>query len=352
MKQLNAIEIETVWGFKSFELLLGDITRLDTPVDLLAVSVFANDYGPLPGTVVGALYLNHGIRLDRLLSNCAFDLRSALCCWVSEELSNLLFSRILCVELLDRGFSVEEVLQNVFVVLSMLEAKGVPIRTFALPLLGTGNVDLDLALVIRTLLHCALDHLRRSESLQRIQFVTHNERSASALRQAMDETLGRVKVVLPRSERANAIRREVLGNLGTMEVEAAHQTTLFTDLRQVVSDQDSRSWQFGIGARKLLEFVVDDILGATKQATLARKLDEVKKSTEPKIADWILQYMQVLREMGNETAHEDDDAGRVPAALEECDLELCLLCLNRLLSFWLAHKEQLRTAQEAPAKAT
>lgn len=347
MERLNLVEIETVWGFKSFELWLGDINRPDEPLDLMAVSVLKGDYYPLPGSVAGALFENHRIDLARLLSSCRFDLRVALCCWVSEELSNLPLRRILCVELLDSGFTAEDAIQNVFVVLSMLEAKGIKVRQFALPLLGAGYLALDSGLVIRTLLRHSLDHMRRSQYLRRIRFVAHDEDKAKELSQAMDHTLGRVRVVLPKGACVNATRKQVLHNVRRMEIEAGHNTTLFGDLRRVVSDPESRAWQLGLNARKLLEYVVDDILGPGQYPTLSSKLDQIKRSSEPKIAGWMWQYMQVLREIGNETVHVDGEVSRVPATLEESDLEICLLCLNRLLKFWLAHKERFRTALTA-----
>ena len=122
MNQLNVIDIETRWGFKSFELYEGDITRMGTRVDLLAVSILADNPYPLPNTVVGALHTNLKLDLAELRKDSEFDLRRSFGCWVSKELPIDEIKRILCVELFGGYISNAEVIQNVFVMLSILES--------------------------------------------------------------------------------------------------------------------------------------------------------------------------------------------------------------------------------------
>ena len=70
MKLLNLIEIETRWGFKSFELYCGDITKMEKPVDLLAFSILESVYSPTQNSVVGALTKNHQIDFGELVKRC------------------------------------------------------------------------------------------------------------------------------------------------------------------------------------------------------------------------------------------------------------------------------------------
>ena len=41
MELVNAVDIETKWGLRTFELRRGSLMELDEPADLLAVSAFS-----------------------------------------------------------------------------------------------------------------------------------------------------------------------------------------------------------------------------------------------------------------------------------------------------------------------
>lgn len=340
MRQINAMQIETRWGYKTFELYRGDITRLDPGVDLLAVSVLAGDYYPLRNTVIGALHENFGINLTALLQDCEFDLRSAFNCWISKEIPNPVFKRLLCVEMLDPDSSIDEVIQNMFVALSILEAKGILVQEFASPLVGTGALAIDPVAVIKPLLNYSLEYLHRSASLKRIRFVTRGEQHAAQLDAAMNNVLGRVRVMLPHGEFAEAVRHQILDSIErTVALDQGQNARLFTDMRRVIANPESRSFELGIIARKWVEFLTDDILGDPQPAPLFVKLGKIEKLSTPNIAQWMISYMHMVRIFGNEGAHEKDTEHRIPAALDETDLKICLLCMCRLLDFWLASQE-------------
>ncbi len=342
MKQVNAIQIETVWGYKTFELYQGDITNLDFSVDILAVSVLMGDYYPLKGTVVGALYENHQIRLESLLEDCEFDLRKYFSCWVSKEIENPKFKRLLCVEMLSLSFTTGEVIKNVFIILSILEAKGIVIQSVALPLLGTGSLSINPDKVIKALLNNSLEHLQRSQTLKEIKFVTYHQDRVEQLNEAMNQALSRVKIVLPKGDFVEKIRKDIKNKLEKANSITNHSNIeLFSDVRRIVSSEESRSFELGIAARKIVEFIVEDILGNQK-GMLYQKIQNIQSVSEPKIADWIIYYMHILRVLGNESAHEIGNKDRVPVTLSEADLELCLLSIYRLLDFWIDFKSQLR----------
>ena len=48
----NLYELDTPHGLKSIELHHADITQLDSPVDLIVVSAFKNEYVPVGETVI------------------------------------------------------------------------------------------------------------------------------------------------------------------------------------------------------------------------------------------------------------------------------------------------------------
>jgi O-acetyl-ADP-ribose deacetylase (regulator of RNase III) len=338
LKQFNAIQIETIWGYKSFEIYQGDITNLDFSVDILAVSVAPNCYIPVKNTVVGALFENHKINLEELLDRCEFDLREPFSCWVSKEISNPKFKRLLCAEILysmDKETDIQEIIESVFIILSILESKEIEIKTIALPLLGTGILSNDINWVIKSILDYSLKYLQRSQYLNRVILVAYEEEKAELLDKAMNEVLHRVKIVLPKEEYIERIKGEFITAIEEAKRLADDsKVPLFLDLNRIVLDRESRSFELGIVARKLVEFIVEDI-SQQKQGNLNQKVENLRKSSKPKIAEWITFYMHVLRVLGNEAAHEIGGVERIPIILSESDLEICLLCICRLMNFWL-----------------
>jgi O-acetyl-ADP-ribose deacetylase (regulator of RNase III) len=333
MKQLNLLEIETRWGYKTFELYQGDITALEFPVDVLAVSSFYGNYAPVAKTVIGALHDNCGVEVGELARRPEFNLKDVFNCWVARLPGDGKFRRVLCVEFAD-GDEPREVIENLFVTLSVLEVKGIKVGTLALPILGTGNQVLSPEKIIKALLDSAQKYMNRSQTLKRIVFVEINKERARQLDKAMNDALGRVKVVMPKGALSEQLRKEI-----GEKVEAAAALAgpkgheVFSDLRRLIGSGQSRSFEIGIVSRRLVEFVADDLLRKSKKGfDLYRKIDSL---SERGVADWVRSYMHVLRILGNESAHEKDRGDRVPANIEEDDLTLCFFCLQRVLDFWV-----------------
>lgn len=336
LKPINLLEIETQWGYKTFELYHSDITRLDFKVDVLAISAFFGNYVPLPHTVIGALSNNCSIDVKALSQHCEFNLRDIFNCWVARPPDNTRFERLLCVEFMSGSVEIEAVIQNLFVMLSILEMKGIKVQTLALPVLGAGEQKLAASTIIKALLDGSQDYMRRSPNFQKVIFVEFNERRAHELDRAMNDALGRVKVVLPRGKRVEGLREEILKTIERAFIVAGPKGhDLFGDLRRFVSSDQSRSFELGIISRRLVEFIVDDLSPRSTKFELWKKIDAL---SEHHIADWIRSYMHVLRVLGNESAHEKDREKRVPKNINEADMELCLFCLQRLVDFWLSVK--------------
>jgi hypothetical protein len=344
MKQLNLLEIDTHWGYRTFELYHGDITQLDFKVDVLAISAFRGDYAPTASSVIGALWRNCQINVEALSEQRQVDLIDALGCWVAKAKPNTKFERIVCTELIGGKLEINEVIENLFVVLSVLEMKGYKTQTLALPVLGSGNQQLDPTMVIRELLNNSLKYMNHSQSMKRILFVEYEETRARQLDKAMNEVLGRVKVVLPKGELFEGLRKEILKDIENARALAGEKNhTLFSDARRLIISNQIRSFELGIISRRLVEFIVDDILPSKKRFDLMGKIDSLK---ELEIADWIKSYMHVLRIFGNESAHEKLKMKRRPSSVTEADMALCLFCLQRLLQFWAEYKEATAGAQE------
>lgn len=78
------------------EICIGDVTDSSTPVDILCVSAFPNDYTPISHGIIGALDAK-GISIARLAQDKAEDMRPTWHCWVSREQDHAI-RRVLCFE--------------------------------------------------------------------------------------------------------------------------------------------------------------------------------------------------------------------------------------------------------------
>lgn len=339
MQRVNVLGVDTRRGFRTFELYCGDLTEMGCEVDVLVISAFKDGYTPLVGSLIGALDERLSLSVRALAARPALDLREALGLWISEPIANCEFSRILCIEIVGGAIPLEETLENTFAGLSLLEAKGVPIRQVALPVLGTGQQELDAEAVMPSLLKHAHAYLSRSDSLERILFVEIDEAKVARLDAAMNAVLGRSQVFLPKGQVIAGIRSEL-----NALIERSHslfdteERRVLSDLRATISRDDARSFELGVVARRLAELVCTSVLG---DAAKAEKLDgRIRELGHHRVATWVQEYLHVLRVVGNESAHENTKVGRRPRAINEADLAICLMCFERVLDFWADWKQQ------------
>lgn len=331
MSQINIVGVETRHGFKTLELHEGDIARIPFDVDVLVLSAFAGSYIPSPGTVIQSLLHRHGIDVEAEAEDPALDLRTALGVWISRELTrDVPIRRLMCVELYGSSLELQETLDNVFGGLLLMEAKGIDVTTVALPLLGSGLQMLPAEQVASELIPRARAYLSRSSSTKRLMFVEIDPIKAKVVSDGIDAALGRKRVNLPHAELVSALRQEIQD---TMHENPA----LFTDGEHVrlawlslLNQPEVRSVEFGIAARKLVEYYVGQ-MGATK-GHLAARIRQLE--TQGRIAPWVCAYMHVLRQLGNEAAHENVGVGRVPPIIAPADLTVGLFCTQRLLDAW------------------
>jgi O-acetyl-ADP-ribose deacetylase (regulator of RNase III) len=334
----NVIGFDTPFGYRTVELLRGDITTLPERVDILVVSAFSRDYDPLPGTVIDALDRRLGIRLDDLARTPAIDLRDALSVWLSRELPDGPVARVLCAELSGGHHGTDEILENVFAALLLAEAKRVEAGSVAMPLLGGGHQQLPPREVAELLVARAYSFLQRSHSCGRVQFVEIDHQRAASISDAMDQHLGRVRVTLPKEQLVASLRQEVRHRLlASEDLFFNGSESLRTEWLVLADQEEVRSTELGVAARKLVEALLNRLVGAGQPLfKRIRTLEE--KGT---VAPWICGYMHVLRHLGNESAHEQPTGGRRPPTVSPEDLIAGLFCVQRLLDFWIAERESL-----------
>jgi hypothetical protein len=332
MKRLNLVEIDTRWGYRTVELYCGDLMTLDRGVDVLAVSSFWHDYTPSPNSLIGALDRN-GISVLQLSETCEYDFRDSLGCWIAKVPNQSKFARIACVDITGGHLEIAEVIENLFVALSILEMKGINTRNLALPVLGAGMQELDPQEMITALLGSLKKHRDNLRHLNQVLFVEINENRSAQLDREINEQLGRVKLLLPRDQLFDSLRKDIAKNLDkSEEVTASHDAAVFRDLRRLILAEQSAWFEIGIASRRVVEYVVAQVLPAGEaEGVLWKNIDRLHSL---RIAKWITSYMHVVRVFGNESAHKQT-GDRYPANIDEGDMLLCLFCLQRVLDFWI-----------------
>jgi hypothetical protein len=138
MEQLNITYLDTRWGRRSFELWCGDIIELPFAVDLLIVSSFGFDVTPMAGTVIGALSSRLDISVESLQENPEVDFIQPLSLWVSAPIGQARIGRVMCLHIPPFSINAEQIVEQAFFTLPLLEARRLPLKTVCLPVLGTG----------------------------------------------------------------------------------------------------------------------------------------------------------------------------------------------------------------------
>jgi hypothetical protein len=336
-ERLNIVGLETAWGFKTIELYEADLSLTNFDSDVLVFSVFAGGYNARPGTLLGDLKSNLRFNISDEEKMPAYDFRKPLSLWISRALQGYPFRRVIAIEMKGSYWPIKECIDNVFAAVAALSAKGVEVRTIATPVLGAGNQKIAPAEIIPSLLNAAEGALRRHECPRRILFVEKNSTRAQLLSQQMDLTLRRASITLPKTELLKSLRADLKKGLdNAADLVSMGHAALFDEARRLVDSETTRSVEIGLIGRRLVEFVVDDILSYKKPSIdLVKKIDALD---ERKIAPWIRGYMHTLRILGNESVHEKTSDGRIPAHVNQDDLALCLFCLQRVVEFWKAYR--------------
>lgn len=340
----NLIEHETARGYRTFELWEGDITDPGFPVDILVVSYAPGFSIVSENSVVRALHSRYGINVRQLVEQDGaeeYDLRQPLGVWLSRELTtgqDLPFNRVLCINTVDRH--IEETLDNVFASLALFEAKKIKIGTFALPLFGTGGTRYQCGpdFILKHLLPTAKDFMERSLTLERVAFFGYKPAIVNQLDEAMNQILGRSLVEFPKNSLITGLCNDMTAAFqSSMNLVEERHLPLLREFQSVLRRHTVRSFEIGILGRRAAEMIISDLLGSKGNGgTLARQIDKLRKQNE--IAGWIISYFEVLRNLGNESAHETHAGKLIPAVISEDDLTVGLSCVLRLWKFWVGWK--------------
>lgn len=327
--------VDTPRGFRTAELLNADVTALDFRADILVLSAFAggSGYHPAPGSMMGALKSVLNISVAAFEERPALDLREALGVWVSEPMEVDRFGRMLCVEMVGGALPLKEAIENVFAALMLLAAKRIATDTVVLPMLGAGYQGLNPARIAPILVSSAKRYLYDAPATKRLAFVELDGEKAERLGDAIENELGRAKVTLPQEQVVTALRQDVMQRMLTAESLFAPDCLSIRDQwMHILGMPDARSAEFGIASRKLVELLLSRM--GTPAQVLAKRIRDLEQRGD--VAPWICGYMNVLRHLGNDSAHQSlDSTKRHPPVIAPSDLTAGLFCIRRLLEFWI-----------------
>jgi len=343
MRLINTYEIDNKERYVSIEIFHGDLTALENRVDLLIVSAFKGGYNPVKSTLLGALYDNLDINIKHLSKVPTIDLRKALNCWYTDDFNSDMYKAIMVLEMRENNISIpynmETIFKNMFIALSVLEQKGIIIKTIALPPLGTGLQNVDLKEVIDALINNLKKSLSTNNSIERIMFVEYNSEKADVLSEKLDTILNRVKVELPVNEIIIDVKKQILKSVKNNKSKSFLESSSYKYLIETFNNENSKSYNYGIVSRRLVEKLLTEKYFESEEYKYYSFFKKIQELNEMQVANWIVSYLHVIRIFGNESAHDFSNKTRYPNSISSKDVSLLLFCVQRVVEFLVTDDE-------------
>ena len=348
MALVNLFDIETPSGYKVVELHKGDFSEMDMEVDALVVSAFKSDYSPTPGTLLGSLFENYGVHLKSLAQDPEIDLRIPLNVWISKPIKDKKFKRIICIEIIDiisdEG-DIEKAVKNLFSLVALAYSQDIKIETIAMPFIGTGNQEIEPALILPKLMELSKSSLENLTCLKKIIFFERGEQKTAILNDALNKYLKRTDFETSKYSIDTfqlTIKEDLLGYLIKLKSDSVTSSAVvnntLSDLIEKIKQNNIKPYEIGVLCRRLVEFLVMDVLeikSISREFGLVSAINELKNKG---IASWVISYLHTLRTFGNVAAHSAEITSYKPPTMNEKDLITLFICLNRSLDFWLWYK--------------
>lgn len=204
--------LNTIWQYsfkvnnipKSIRIQIGDICNTDEEFDVLVCSAFKNDYIPTPRSLIGALLFQKQISVQKLAANPSIDLKN-YGCWLSEEIEEN-FHRIACVELIDNNSKEDwldetKMLRSAFstfrFLLEQASIQEIPLKSVALPILGTGDQCIEEYYIVPPLVEQCLSALNTISELSTITFFARHEQNVITIIKHLNNILFSKKQCAP-----------------------------------------------------------------------------------------------------------------------------------------------------------
>lgn len=191
-EKLLEIPVATSQGTKRISVVHGNLCDCENQFDIVVCSAFKNEYSPVAGTLIGELMYKKNLSVRELSRDCELDLRTQGA-WLSKETDSC-FRRIACIELL--GYSnrkytelvnIKSAFSTLHYLIEQAALEGIPVRTIALPVIGSGNQQLDAGYIISPLVTYCLRMLRNIEETEEIIFYELNGQKADFIADRLRE---------------------------------------------------------------------------------------------------------------------------------------------------------------------
>lgn len=166
--------LRTPQGVSEVQFLFGDITQLPLAekVDYIFTSAFPGDYTEVPGTLIGALKRNLGLRVGELARDKEMDLRRTFNCWVSKQLpGELPYRRVVCFERMNRFEKLPEQISGIF--RAMMPVFNNQDTTVITPLLASGNQGHSEIMILKSIVKAACHWIKAGLPLRCLKIVLY-----------------------------------------------------------------------------------------------------------------------------------------------------------------------------------
>lgn len=345
---VNILNVPTAHGWRSIELREGDITQLDPCArpDVLVVSSFRGRYEPVPNTVIGCLQSHLGLSVKDHANDPEYQVGSRDA-WMTFALEpSLPFQRLVCVEMLNFGDSIEDsenaikrAVRSLFGLLAVAEINGVSIKRIAMPLLGTGNQRLGMEVVMPWLIETISKLLGNLSCVQTVQLYVLRDGADAA--KTLNGFLERDQSV---SVGVSAESQQMAGRVCAKLEEFLRRSTYSEDNAAAVEilsllKRDAGSFvTLAALSRRLVEAIVQAMVVQRSAKPDAELIKKIEALAGHGVSPWMLSYMHLLRVFGNEAAHEKQREQRHPKVVNGWDLLVLLACLDRVLEWELSRR--------------
>ena len=177
------------------------------------------------------------------------------------------------------------------------------------------------------------DAIARSSTLERVMFVERSEEKAHLLLGEIERQFGTINPSLPKADLIAGLMKELQALAQTLSASTSGlQKRMAGEMLELAKAPMSNASSIGVLARRLAELVTDSLYKSSSRLDLHKKIEDLGKAG---VSPWVVSYLHTLRVIGNEVVHIREPGSRLPAALSEDDVTVCLFCIQRVAQFWL-----------------
>lgn len=336
LKEINAVGIDTPFGYRTFVLCTGSIA--DAEADLRIVSTHANPALDPTGSALGALGLEGILTNEELDPLVLLVPGSVLGTWRATSAPQpTLVVRIPgrgTTNVIDAWPTYERAVRSVFIALAAMELDGDAFPNVAMTVLA-GSRGYEVADVVRTLFEHAHRWLQRSRSIRTLSVVVADHPHLEAWADALDDVLSRRSEDVAGDRVVEALATEILARLesplfATRELHAK-VTEPFRQCLDGYSRHQMRVNRLAVPGRVLAEYAVLrlETAASLKKAGAGDLYGRIETLLQNKLVQpWVGHHLHALRLYGNETVHFTDDQQR---RLESRDVPGLLASALRVL---------------------